>query len=408
MKKTFLLLMSLCSFSLMGQMVFEKNTTWETVLAKAKSEKKLVFVDCYTTWCGPCKWLDKNTFPDVAVGEFFNANFVNLKVQMDTIAEDSEYTRKWWAVGQEFDKKYSIRAYPSFLVFNGDGELVDRGVGSAPPKEFIERGKEIIDPSKQFYLLKKKYLAGDKSASILKTLAVKNLSIQDKELASVGTEYLDGEKDLLTKENIDMIMSSSPAYGSKYFDFLANNKSKIEDLLGNKDVIDNFMFRNAGRKVIGKMTGPKVETVNWEALGDSLNLYYPKYKDEFVLRAKITRANGQKDWPAFSTATSEFMEKYGSKMSVGMMNSSAWAIFENCSDEACINRAISWIKTATEKEPSGSYLDTYANLMHKIGKTKEAIEIQSKGIAIDKAKGEDTKDLEVTLEKMKKGEKTWE
>lgn len=33
--------------------------TFEEALAKANKENKLLFVDCYTTWCGPCKQMDK-------------------------------------------------------------------------------------------------------------------------------------------------------------------------------------------------------------------------------------------------------------------------------------------------------------------------------------------------------------
>ena len=41
---------------------FEKES-WSNTLAKAKAENKIVFVDAYTTWCGPCKMMDAKTFP---------------------------------------------------------------------------------------------------------------------------------------------------------------------------------------------------------------------------------------------------------------------------------------------------------------------------------------------------------
>ena len=50
---------------------------------KARAENKLVFVDAYTTWCGPCKQMDKNTFSDENVAAFFNEKFVNLKLDME-------------------------------------------------------------------------------------------------------------------------------------------------------------------------------------------------------------------------------------------------------------------------------------------------------------------------------------
>src|SRR5690606_39985336 len=55
---------------------FEHQTTWEKVKAKAKAENKHIFVDCFTTWCGPCKYMSSTIFPQEKVGYFFNAHFV--------------------------------------------------------------------------------------------------------------------------------------------------------------------------------------------------------------------------------------------------------------------------------------------------------------------------------------------
>ena len=49
----------------------------DDLLAKAKKENKVIFVDIYATWCGPCKLLKKTTFTDKEVGEYFNTNFIN-------------------------------------------------------------------------------------------------------------------------------------------------------------------------------------------------------------------------------------------------------------------------------------------------------------------------------------------
>ncbi|MFR7824172.1 MAG: thioredoxin domain-containing protein [Odoribacter splanchnicus] len=61
---------------------FEKPE-WKQVVRKASKEKKLIFVDCYTSWCGPCKELAKNIFPQKVVGDFYNRHFVSTKVDMD-------------------------------------------------------------------------------------------------------------------------------------------------------------------------------------------------------------------------------------------------------------------------------------------------------------------------------------
>jgi thioredoxin 1 len=85
---------------------------WDKALTQARAQKKLVFIDIYATWCGPCKMLKKNTFTDAKVGEFFNKNFVNVSI-------DGEK-----GVGPSLAQKYGITAYPSLIVTDGDGKPV--------------------------------------------------------------------------------------------------------------------------------------------------------------------------------------------------------------------------------------------------------------------------------------------
>ena len=96
--------------TLMAQgMVFEpEGTTLEQAAAKAKAENKLVFMDCYTQWCGPCKKMAKDVFTQEMVGAYMNPKFVNIKVDME-----SDY-------GTPLAKKLQITAYPTFVIFNGD------------------------------------------------------------------------------------------------------------------------------------------------------------------------------------------------------------------------------------------------------------------------------------------------
>ena len=51
---------------------FDKGD-WQEILAKAKEEDKLIFVDAYAAWCGPCKKMARDVFTKPEVGEFFNA-----------------------------------------------------------------------------------------------------------------------------------------------------------------------------------------------------------------------------------------------------------------------------------------------------------------------------------------------
>src|SRR5215831_9330297 len=56
---------------------FEDNLSWSAIQAKARAENKFIFVDCYTSWCGPCKYMAKNIFPQQEAGDFFNDKFIS-------------------------------------------------------------------------------------------------------------------------------------------------------------------------------------------------------------------------------------------------------------------------------------------------------------------------------------------
>src|SRR5690554_6703878 len=94
-----------------GQGIKFESANWESILAKAKQENKLVFVDGMTEWCKPCKWMDANVFPLEDVGRFFNANFICVKMDMEK------------GEGPELRKRYSINAFPTYLFVDPDGNL---------------------------------------------------------------------------------------------------------------------------------------------------------------------------------------------------------------------------------------------------------------------------------------------
>src|SRR5688572_597879 len=72
------------------------DLNWQQVVAKAKSENKFIFVDCYATWCGPCKLMDKDVYPQKVVGDFANSRFISVKVQMDKTDKDVVKVREWY------------------------------------------------------------------------------------------------------------------------------------------------------------------------------------------------------------------------------------------------------------------------------------------------------------------------
>jgi len=126
---------------------------------------------------------------------------------------------------------------------------------------------------------------------------------------------------------------------------------------------------------------------------------YRKF-EEMIAKEDTTQIPAER----LNAARKYYKTAYSSSLA-NQMNSACWTIFQNIDDKATLKKAVTWShKSLVISNNNPSYLDTYANLLYKTGKTKEAIKIQSE--AIEKA-GNDKKSLEDTLEKMKKGEKTW-
>lgn len=104
---------------------------WAKALEKAKKEKKLIFFDAYTSWCGPCKMLQKTVFTRSDVGEYFNANFINVKKDM----EEGE--------GPKLATMYPIEGYPSLFFINGNGKVVTMHLGAMDGPELIKFAKMV-------------------------------------------------------------------------------------------------------------------------------------------------------------------------------------------------------------------------------------------------------------------------
>lgn len=95
-----------------------KNITLEKAKKDALNSGKLIFIDAYASWCGPCKKMAATSFKDAEVAEIYNDKFINLKIDCEKDAD-----------GPEVSRLYKIKAYPTLLIIDGNGKLVKQIVG---------------------------------------------------------------------------------------------------------------------------------------------------------------------------------------------------------------------------------------------------------------------------------------
>ena len=134
MKKIILLLSCIFVMTSMFAQTSFQELTLEKALEQAKVENKYVFVDCYTSWCGPCKMMAEKILPLKEVGEYMNGKFVCVKFDMEK------------GEGRTIQQKYRVSAYPTFLILDTDGNLVHVVVGgTATGDEFLAKVKIAFD-----------------------------------------------------------------------------------------------------------------------------------------------------------------------------------------------------------------------------------------------------------------------
>lgn len=160
--------------------------TFAEAMEKAKAENKLVFMDCYTTWCGPCRMMAAQVFTQQKVGDYFNEHFVSLKMDMEK------------GEGITLGKKYGVTAYPTMLILDTQGNVMHTMVGSRSAEELIKEAREHSDPAKGYAVSKAAYEAGERTPDAIANYITALVSA--KELTalqgdSLATTYLDGWDD---------------------------------------------------------------------------------------------------------------------------------------------------------------------------------------------------------------------
>lgn len=357
------------------------DKSFDELLVQAKAEGKLIFIDAYTTWCGPCKMMSAKVFPAERVGEVYNERFINAKFNM----EQGE--------GLTLARKYRVMAYPTYLFVNGDGELMHKGLGYIPQDEFIALG-EVADSDQNLGSLNARYEGGDRNPDFLSEYAGTLIDVYEEQKANtVINSYLESQEDWTSPGVLKLMVNSPGEPGGERMNFLVNNAEAAIDAAGGAaymSAVQTTMVMHR-MKTSGKRMLPATE---------DMSTHYTEYagplKDRLEKHYNLFYAERTADMDAYVKAAYTYYTIYASK-DHAELNSIAWNFFENTDNPKYLLQALDWAKESVAINANYANLDTLAWLYQKTGNEQKAREVAEMAIAMAKDMGVDYSETEKIL-----------
>jgi thiol-disulfide isomerase/thioredoxin len=387
MKNLIVFCLFLISNILMAQGIVFETGTWEEVSQKAENEDKLIFVDAYTTWCGPCKAMAANVFTHADVGSFYNKTFLNVKMDMESPA------------GREFGKKYPVSAYPTLLFINGSGKVVKKVIGGQQVAGFLALGAETAKlggPSIEE--LEAKFNSGDKSYKVVQKY-VSAIARSGKSTTKLLNEYFNSNPPITANEKAMLLYEASLDADSKIFEMMVGQKNNLLNLVGESAY--NEKVKSACSATVKKAIEHELTILLEEAITKGYQ-YLTVGAKEFELKSRLDYAKSFKDNNSYLKNVTEYADFLIKKNSLEVHS----VINEMCSlfsnDKKITKKANDLAQSIYKKEQNYVNLGLYATTLSVNGESKDAISLVEKAKSkVDKSNIAELQKYDAMLDKLK-------
>lgn len=347
--------------------IFQEDPEFTKALEQSKKEGKLLFLDCYAVWCGPCKMLSKEIFTQKEVGDIYNSKFICIKYDMDK------------PEGTKIKEKYSINGYPTLLFIDAKGEIIHKSVGSGSVQHFVELASIATDDTRNTKANYTKLKNGDHSFETINACLELGPADKDSLLKLVYSNFNDTA--LYKGDALKLFLRYDNNLSSKFFTSIIAHRKIADEKIGADQVSSKLC--NAFAEIIYKNGN------NSEA-NAKLKEIDPKTYSSVMIGIEFDRAYGyfmgnrtdEKAWKeAISKATLYLSFPETPK---SLLNNVSWTIFENYktfNDTTTLKLSLNWAKRAYEKDSKTSYIaDTYGHILYELGHYKEAVVIAEEAL----------------------------
>ena len=352
-----LIVCAICTtFSLSSQGIEFFHGTWEEAKEKASVEEKLIFVDAFAKWCGPCKRMAKNVFTNPSVGEFFNANFISMKIDMEE------------GMGLSFGREYPVSAYPTLFFMDDEGEVLKKQVGAMQAKELIQLAQMMVrnfDRSGDYAAL---YDEGNRDYDLVLNY-IKSLNRASKPSLKITNEYLRTTQDLTQDQRAEIVFEGLTHADSRLFDLFIEEKKSLVSIKGETAVQEKI--KAACWNTVYNAIDFESDELLEEAV-DKMKKFGGDGDAHFATEARYECAKALADAETMVSAAEELAnKKYALKADELNQLAEELELYKSIHPDI-LGTAENIAKMSVDLEESPPYMLTYARLLSLNGKQQKA------------------------------------
>ncbi|MEZ5048344.1 MAG: thioredoxin domain-containing protein [Saprospiraceae bacterium] len=362
-------------FSLLLVLIFQINSssqgieffhgTWKEALEKAKAEEKVLFVDCYATWCGPCKMMASRVFTLDEVGEFFNQNFINLKLDMEQMD------------GRKFESNYPVSAYPTLYFLDGEGKILKKVRGAQQKESLLQLAEEAIKANDQSGKYAEMYEGGNRDFDVVLKY-ITTLNSAGKPSLKIANEYLQEYGSTLDESQRSKILfNACTEADSKIFNEMIDHK---------KNILKYYTEEEWNNKIIAVCNETVKKSIDFE-MKDLLDeaLDKSKYADKstaekFRYQAGMTYGYKMGDEKMYYENAKNLYKKIGKNDPQVLSQLVVDLNANHSNNEDCRKLAEDCGEKLYKGNKNGDNLILYAKTLVANGKTNEAMKLTDEAI----------------------------
>lgn len=357
---------------------------WSEALERARKEEKLIFVDAYAKWCGPCKRMAAETFTQQKAGEYFNKHFICMKMDMEE--QDNI----------EFIEKYPVGSYPTLMFIDDKGKIVKKTVGYQDLNALLSFGKSALSGMDNSAEFEKKYNEGDRSPDLVYNY-IRALNRAGKPSLKITNDYLQKQKNLGTTETLSIIFEGATECDATAFQYLIQHRDKIAAIFSAGAV--NEKIKTACQNTTDKAIKFKNAELHEEAK-TKMKKYCPAEAESFAVEADIKFYLGTRDVKNYLKACGNCAAD-DIKNDPAKLHDLAKDMVQNFpADRDVLKMAEKIMKKSAENGTQPNYYLAYAQILLRNQKKDQAKKAASKALEMAKEQKKETMQIEYFIQSM--------